>query len=155
MELQRRDIKQLLLGTTNEVTSLMLATSFNEYYFRHSELTVRIKELIRSTGELVDYELEAPFSLTNFAIFSGISPYLLNRLILTTNEHDSPELYEVLSSIVEIIRNENVQGAILGKYKESTIQKVHRLAEIIENNGRTSVQSINIDFGSGNIDLTD
>jgi len=53
MELQRRDIKQLLLGTTNEVTSLMLATSFNEYYFRHSELTVRIKELIRSTGELV------------------------------------------------------------------------------------------------------
>jgi len=79
----------------------------------------------------------------------------LNRLILTTNEHDSPELYEVLSSIVEIIRNENVQGAILGKYKESTIQKVHRLAEIIENNGRTSVQSINIDFGGGNIDLTD
>jgi len=155
MELQKREIKGLLIGVAKEVDGIMLATQFNEYYVKHSELTVRMKELIKSTGELVDYELEAPFSLTNFALFAGISPYRLNKLILTTNEDDSPELYEVLSSIVEIIKNENIQGAMLGKYKESTVQKVHRLAEIVENNGKGNVQAINIDFGCGIIDLTE
>ncbi len=154
MALQKREIKGLLIGVAKEVDGIMLATQFNEYYVKHSELTVSMKELIKSTGELVDYELEAPFSLTNFALFAGISPYRLNKLILTTSEDESPELYEVLSSIVEIIKNENIQGAMLGKYKESTVQKVHRLAEIVENNGKGNVQAINIDFGGGNIDLT-
>ncbi len=154
LELTKSDIKTLLKKVNDEVKIEVLATKFTEYYDRHKELTIDMTELIKSTGEVVNYTVQAPFTVTNFCLFANISPYYFNKLI-QLKEEENRELYATVQTIVEIIKNENVSGAMIGKYKESTVHKIHRLAEVVENNSKQVIQTINVDLGKGYVDLTE
>ena len=154
LELTKSDIRTLLKKVNDEVKIEVLATKFTEYYNIHKELTIDMTELIKSTGEVVNYTVQAPFTVTNFCLFANISPYYFNKLI-QLKEEENRELYATVQTIVEIIKNENVSGAMIGKYKESTVHKIHRLAEVIESNSKQVVQTINVDLGKGYVDLTE
>ena len=154
LELTKSDIKALLKKVNDEVKNEVLVTKFTEYYNMHKELTIEMTELIKSTGEVVNYTVQAPFTVTNFCLFANISPYYFNKLI-QLKEEENRELYATVQTIIEIIKNENVSGAMIGKYKESTVHKIHRLAEVVENNSKQVIQTINVDLGKGYVDLTE
>lgn len=152
-KLAKREIKALLSDINNEVQATELISMFEQYYTNSKSMQIEITELIKSTGEQVNYSVSAPLTLTNFCIFAGLNVARLENLIKTTTKESNENLYFALAGIVEIIKNENVTGAMIGKYKESTVHKIHRLAEVVENNSK-DVQAIQINLGLGLCDLT-
>ena len=152
-EIKKREIKALLADINNEVEAATLVSMFEQYYINASEMQIEITELIKSTGETVNYKVSAPLTLTNFCIFAGYNVAKLEHLIKTTTKESNESLYFALAGIVEIIKNENITGAMVGKYKESTVHKIHKLAEIIESNDKPT-QAIQINLGAGFCDLT-
>jgi len=118
-----------------------LLDMFNEYK-EHTKTNPRYRHLLcQRTAEMIKEPLEVPLTMEGFEIFCfekqlvTISNYFDNR----NNSYD--EYYTICTHIRKIIRNDQIQGGLVGQYNPSITQRLNGLVEKtqVEQDGKIEV----------------
>jgi hypothetical protein len=119
----------------------MLLDMFNEYK-EHTKANPRYRhQLCQRTAEMIKEPLEVPLTMEGFEIFCfekegvTISNYFENR----NNSYE--EYYAICTHIRKIIRNDQIQGGLVGQYNPSITQRLNGLVEKsqVEQDGKVEV----------------
>lgn len=106
------------------------------------------KVLCQKTAEMVDEELRRPFTMEGFSVFCRnyhnvtISHYFDN----TDNAYE--EYRGICSHIREEIRQDQIEGGMVGQYNHSITQRLNGLTEKQENTITANVIHTTLDLGN-------
>lgn len=118
-----------------------LLEMFNEYK-EFTKSNPRYKhQLCQRTAEMIKEPLEVPLTMEGFEVYCfekqgvTISNYFDNR----NNSYD--EYYTICTYIKKMIRNDQIQGGLVGQYNPSITQRLNGLVEKsqVEQDGKIEV----------------
>ena len=128
-------------GTTNIESPELLFELFNEYREYTKSRPITVKDWVGKDAVQVDREKERPLTIEGFenylfekGVIGDLSHYFAN----TNNAYD--RFLTICSHIRRIVRQDHIEGGMVGIYNPSITQRLNNIVEKqeIENKGETT-----------------
>jgi hypothetical protein len=117
-------------------------------YFEFMKTQTWIKyEAIKSgemAGQLIPIPTPTPLTRKNLCIFAQISEETLRNY--ESNKEGYQNHFEVTTHALNIIDNNQIEGALVGAYNPNLVARLNGLSEKTENDNKNTNQNTNINF---------
>ena len=114
----------------NSYTPEQLCEKFNEYFQYMKTQTWQKTDAIKSgdmAGETIYIPIKTPLSRKGFCIFANISEQTLRNY--ASNDESYKEYFEVTTRALDIIDNNQIEGAIIGVYNPNIVARLNGLSD--------------------------
>jgi hypothetical protein len=131
----------------NSYTPESLCEKFNEYFEYMKTQTWQKTDAIKSgemAGETIYIPINTPLSRKSFCIFANISEDTLRNY--ASNKESYTQYFDLTTRALEIIDNNQIEGAIVGVYNPNIVARLNGLSEKTENDNKNTNQNTNINF---------
>jgi hypothetical protein len=118
----------------NSYTPEALCDKFNEYFEYMKTQTWQKTDAIKSgdmAGETIYIPINTPLSRKSFCIFANISEDTLRNY--ASNKESYTEYFEVTTRALDIIDNNQIEGAIVGVYNANIVARINGIKEQVDN----------------------
>lgn len=117
-----------------------------EAYFKWCDSHPRYRaELVKYKGgyDLAEVPMQRPYTIDGLTTYLGVSRSYIDTAMRSLAEKEAegrikPKEARLLAAIMAIraiIRNEQVEGALVGQYKDGLVARINGLADTVNNNG--------------------
>jgi hypothetical protein len=118
----------------NSYTPEELCNKFNEYFEFMKTQTWHKTDAIKSgdmAGETIFIPIKTPLSRKSFCIFANISEDTLRNY--ASNKESYTQYFDLCTRALEIIDNNQIEGALVGIYNPNIVARLNGLTERVDN----------------------
>lgn len=118
----------------NSYTPEELLDKFNEYLDYMKDQSWFKTDAVKSgenAGQIINIPIKTPLGRKSFCIFANISEQTLRNY--ASNEEAYKNYFDLTTRILEIIDNNQIEGAMVGVYNPNIVARLNGLTEKVDN----------------------